>query len=310
MKFAVVLVTYNRLECLKIALKKYEMQTLVPAYLFVVNNASTDGTGEFLRQWVEKKNTAFEKVVMNVENNSGGAGGFALGVERALQTECDFLFLADDDAYAEENTLSELANAYARSCNQEEVSALCTAIFRYGKLDTTQRGHIHKTAYKVEFHVTTEAEYTEPFRVDTLSFVGAALKCEAVRRIGLPLKEYFIHFDDVEYSMRLARVGDIYCVPSSIMNHDTEETVKITWKNYYGLRNEIVSIKKHYPKRYYYFLILDKYIRLCSFAARILKNRTSGQIRMYKAAIRDAIVGCMGMSKEYKPGTDIEAMKP
>lgn len=308
MKFAVVLVTYNRLECLKIALKSYENQILLPSHIFVVNNASTDGTEEFLQQWAMEKYAPFEKEVINTQSNLGGAGGFARGIERALQTECDFLFLADDDAYAEENTLSELTNAYARSCNQEEVSALCTAIFRYGKLDATQRGHIHKTAYKVEFHATTEAEYTEPFRVDTLSFVGAALKCEAVRRIGLPLKEYFIHFDDVEYSMRLARVGDIYCVPSSIMNHDTEETVKITWKNYYSLRNEIFTLKIHYPRRYYYCAVILAYIKRCSLLARLLKKRTPAQAKMYRTAISDAMHGRLGMHEVYRPGVDIESI--
>ena len=44
MKIGVVLVTYNRLEKLKIALKSYEEQTVLPKYILVVNNNSNDGT--------------------------------------------------------------------------------------------------------------------------------------------------------------------------------------------------------------------------------------------------------------------------
>ena len=66
MKFAVVLVTYNRLECLKIALKRYENQILPPSHIFVINNASTDGTEEFLQQWAMEKNAPFEKEVINM----------------------------------------------------------------------------------------------------------------------------------------------------------------------------------------------------------------------------------------------------
>ena len=48
MKFGVVLVTYNRLDKLKIALECYEKQKYLPKNIIVVNNASTDGTKEFL----------------------------------------------------------------------------------------------------------------------------------------------------------------------------------------------------------------------------------------------------------------------
>lgn len=50
MQIGVVLVTFNRLEKLKIALESFENQTCSPKYLLVVNNASTDGTGDFLTQ--------------------------------------------------------------------------------------------------------------------------------------------------------------------------------------------------------------------------------------------------------------------
>lgn len=310
MKFAVVLVTYNRLECLKIALKRYENQILPPSHIFVINNASTDGTEEFLQQWAMEKNAPFEKEVINTQSNLGGAGGFALGIQKASQSECDFLFLADDDAYAEESALFELSNAYTNSRNKEKISALCTAIMRFGKLDITQRAHIKKTGLKVKFYATTEEEYcTEIFRVDVLSFVGGAIKREVVSKIGLPAKEYFIHFDDVEYSMRIAQVGDIYCVPASVMNHDTDETVKITWKNYYSLRNEILTIKSHYPRRYFYTAVLMAYIKRGSLLARLLKKRTPAQVKMYRAAISDAIHGFLGMHALYRPGVDIESIQ-
>ena len=50
-KIGCVVVTFNRLEKLKKALAAYEKQEMQPVYLIVVDNASTDGTDEFLRQW-------------------------------------------------------------------------------------------------------------------------------------------------------------------------------------------------------------------------------------------------------------------
>ena len=75
MNIAIVLVTFNRLEKLKIALKKYQEQTYLPKHLIVVDNCSTDGTREFLEQW-EKIEDKYEKHVLRLSTNTGGAGGF------------------------------------------------------------------------------------------------------------------------------------------------------------------------------------------------------------------------------------------
>ena len=46
-----VIVTFNRLEKLKKTLNIYARQSLLPLYLIVVNNASTDGTDKYLEEW-------------------------------------------------------------------------------------------------------------------------------------------------------------------------------------------------------------------------------------------------------------------
>ena len=55
MKIGVVIVTYNRLDKLKIALKSYENQKIKPKYILVVNNNSTDGTKEYLDSWKQEE---------------------------------------------------------------------------------------------------------------------------------------------------------------------------------------------------------------------------------------------------------------
>ena len=49
MKIGVILVTFNRLDKLKIALECYEKQTHKPEYIYVINNHSTDGTDAYLK---------------------------------------------------------------------------------------------------------------------------------------------------------------------------------------------------------------------------------------------------------------------
>ena len=51
MDIGVVLVTYNRKEKLIKALKSYDNQSYKMKFVLVVNNASTDGTKEYLELW-------------------------------------------------------------------------------------------------------------------------------------------------------------------------------------------------------------------------------------------------------------------
>ena len=98
MGVGVVLVTFNRLDKLKVALDKYDKQTLVPEYILVVDNHSNDGTKEYLEQWVGEE-AAYKKYVHTLSSNTGGAGGFYKGMEEAVKLDAEWIWLSDDDAY-------------------------------------------------------------------------------------------------------------------------------------------------------------------------------------------------------------------
>ena len=93
----------------------------------MIDNASNDGTKEYLDHWMQDKTEKYKKIVIHCEKNTGGSGGFSLGVEKGLKLDCDFLFLADDDAYAEPDMLENLEKGYL-SLPEKKISAICTAI--------------------------------------------------------------------------------------------------------------------------------------------------------------------------------------
>ena len=66
MRIGVVLVTFNRLNKLKIALESYNTQTYKPSYILVVNNNSTDGTTEYLEEW-KQTNQGYNKIVIRFQ---------------------------------------------------------------------------------------------------------------------------------------------------------------------------------------------------------------------------------------------------
>ena len=101
----VVILTYNRLNLLKIALCKVRKQSHKNIKILVVDNKSTDGTQDFLEK-EENIDTLY------LSENDGPAGGFHEGVKYlAEKTKVDYLWLMDDDFFPSEFCLEILLNA-------------------------------------------------------------------------------------------------------------------------------------------------------------------------------------------------------
>lgn len=237
----------------------------------------------------------------HIPENTGGSGGFSRGVEEGIKLDCDFLFLADDDAYAEPDVFEKLNRVY-QNLMDKRISALCTAILNHGRYEIGHRCRIKKRLFRVKKVSIDEAFYQEEyFPVNTLSFVGVAVKKDAAVHAGIPKKEYFIWNDDVEYSLRLLKEGHIYCIPSSVMHHDVIYNQSSSWKEYYGTRNWIDLIRNHYPKRYFYFVVIERYIKQCSFLAFLFRKRDKAFRKMSLEAIQDAVNSRLGKNEKYLP---------
>lgn len=302
MKIAIVLCTFNRMNCLKIALQRYENQTIKPDFMIIVNNASTDGTEEYLNVWKEKP-TSFEKIVIHNKQNLGGSGGFSVGVEEALKLDCDYMFLADDDAYAEPKVLEELhkADTYLNK-KQANIAALCTAIYNGSERELSHRCIVRQGLFNVKLDWIQEKAYLKNiFRVDIFTFVGACIKKSVVKKIGLPKSQYFIYYDDAEYCMRIRQYGEIYCVPNSIMHHDIGHDRRSSWKDYYDTRNWIDLVKSYFPKRNVFGTVVKMYIKRCSILAKLFRNRDRKHRYMCWIAIQDGLNGRLGIHESYNP---------
>lgn len=302
MKIGAVIVTFNRLEKLKNTLKCYSDQSIVPTCIIVVDNCSTDGTVEYLNEWVKVKDK-FEKKVIYLDKNTGGAGGFYTGMQAAMQEKIDWIWLSDDDAYPRKNALEELQK-YFNSLSletQQEISALCSAVYNDGKVHREHRNHIVVSKWKVTLEPSRLSEYEkEAFEVGTFSYVGALIKKETLEKIGLDEKDFFIYCDDLEHSIRVGRTGKIYCVPKSIIDHDTPpfKPTSVNWGRYYKKRNDLIMIKKNFPRRYFLLRFFRRYIA----DASIFSKNSNELKELMKEAYKDAWNNCLGVHEIYKPG--------
>ena len=208
-----VVVTWQRLELLRQALPAVLAQTEPPDAVVVVDNASTDGTAEV----VAAEHPDVDLLVLR--RNTGGAGGFAAGMQRALgEHAADHVWLLDDDTIPEPRALAALLEAWRACPGPAPALVASRTVWHDG------RDHPMNTPRRAPLSSRTQRAAAarigcEPVR--SASFVSVLVDGAAAREVGLPVADYFLWNDDFEYTTRLLRGRLGLRCPDSRVEHRT-----------------------------------------------------------------------------------------
>lgn len=238
---AAVIVTYNRSAKLMKVLDALDAQSQKPDWIFVVDNASTDDTAERVAERAASMPNLHH---ICLPKNIGGAGGFHEGMKAAYQAGAAYLWISDDDAYPEPDAIKQLLDAIQtfELDNGWRPSFACSRVewIDGSMCEMNTPGPV----WDWPRFLTPDKAWA---LVRSCSFVSVLIPRWAVAEHGLPISDYFIWFDDAEYTRRLARSYPGIFVPESRVIHDTPEnkgvnyglvTDKNLWKFEYGVRNE------------------------------------------------------------------------
>ena len=255
-----IIVTYNRKdllsECLT-AINSSQEKTDV----LVVDNNSTDGTKEMIENL--KPNFETKLIHINTGANLGGAGGYNYGVREAIKLSASaahkykYFYLMDDDTIIKPDALKVLIDT-AHKLNDEFGFLSSKALWKDGSICKTnvQRKAV---ARRINDFVSLLVE------VDYASFVSLLIKEEDAIALGLPIKEFFIWSDDLEYTRRFSRKNKSYLVNDSIVIHKCAENIgvditrekdlKRIERYKYIYRNDVYTFKKEGLRGYIFLFV-------------------------------------------------------
>lgn len=196
MRIVAVIVTYNRIALLKQCVKHLLMQS-VSCDILLVDNASTDGTRDWAKSVAE---TNRQLIYHNTGENLGGAGGFNAGVKWAAESGYTHIWLMDDDCLPEPDALEKLIEADRLLGGAEQYGFLSSVVlWTDGRECKMNRQKIKKSYYD-----RVEMLKHGMIQVEQATFVSLLIPAKTVMEVGLPIKEFFIWGDDIEYTRRIA----------------------------------------------------------------------------------------------------------
>ncbi len=233
-----VVVTHNRPDFLARCLQSIAAQTLPVRRTYLVDNSDSADTNAVVIR--EHKNLVYVRPGANL----GGAGGFHLGLRRAVEEGADGVWLLDDDCEPAPTALQILAEVWDAQKDKTRVGFVCSHV------EWTDGSACLMNIPAPTWDFLRDYSLASPvIRVASCSFVSALVPSSVVRDVGLPIRDFFIWCDDLEFTDRITRAGYTgLSALASRVTHRMAENEGVSferlsdanaWKYAYGARNAV-----------------------------------------------------------------------
>ncbi len=299
---AAVIVTYNRKALLLECLEAVFGQTCPVSKVILIDNASTDGTVDALREKGYLDDPRMD--LRQMSENTGGAGGFYEGLRIVRESEADWAWIMDDDPVPSPNCLETLLESLQILQKERkdggETSFLASSVFgengEYMNVPTVSSqtaDNGYMTWYSFLHRGMVE--------LDHATFVSLLINRKALEKCGLPCREFFLWGDDSEFTTRLTHYfGKAYMVGNSVAVHKRKNAVSLAYDfetdpkriamRHYIFRN-ISVIDRYYHKNGTLMTFLHLVKEVLAYPAKIFdklkRKRQSAKIRGYFEGLTD-----------------------
>lgn len=243
----VVVLNWQGRDHIRDCLRSTLAQTYEDARVIVVDNASTDGSREIVRDEFP------EATLVPLPENLHFARGTNAGVEEALRdSACAYVVTLNNDTRVEKDWLAALVEA-ARNPKVGVVAA---------KLLFMDTGRINSAGIMPTFDgsgvdrgwmLRDEGQFDHALDVFGASAGAALYRREVFHAVGLFDGDFVAYYEDLDLAWRARLAGwEARFAPGAIVHHkySASTSPRAVWKTYQGERNRIWNLVQNYPWRY------------------------------------------------------------
>ena len=245
MKLSVVIVNYNVRLLLEECIKSVENALDgIEGDIFVVDNNSSDGSVEYIRERFPKVH-----IIANKENL-----GFARANNQAIRmTDAEYILLLNPDTVVYENTLQGCLDFM--DANPEAGGVGVRMLTREGKVAPESRRAVPtpwvaflKMLGFTRRYYMSHLPWDKPGRIEVVSGAFCMLRHKALDQIGLLDEDFFMYGEDIDLSYRLLKGGwQNWYLPYDIIHYKGESTQKSSFRYVHVFYQAmLIFFRKHY----------------------------------------------------------------
>lgn len=298
-RIGVYICNYNGKDFTIGCINSVKEQTYEDVDIYVVDNASTDGS-------VEAINNIFSDVkIIKNEENIGGAGGFDRGLKDGLNRNYEYIVLLDNDVLLDQHVFY---NMYRYLENNKDVGIVGSKVMIMDLPDTIQdygdfldfKKYKEKNAYIMDKDSEKIPDINECDYVPTCCVM---VRKQALLEAGTMPADNFIYYDDIELSHKMKIRGwKVVALGNAKIWHKggfRKATIN-TFSRYYFLRNRLNFFAKYIDDseidNYVEQTLEDVFRQLYGFNSKNAKEML--ETTFY--AFDDFLHGVRGKADDYK----------
>jgi len=235
-KVFIIILNYNGLEVLKKCLTSVFKIDYPNFEIILIDNNSSDGS-------LEMAKANFSKAIfIKNEENLGFAAGNNVGIKFALERAADFILLLNSDAEVDKNFLTQLINNMAEN---EKIGIASPVIFdgetkevwfSGGYIDWWRMKTIHRRDIQTKNY----------FNTDFITGCAMLIRAAVFQKIGLLDENYFLYYEDADFSLKSSRAGfQNMVVSSSWVYHFEKSRKNLENKTYWLVVSGLIFFRKN-----------------------------------------------------------------
>jgi GT2 family glycosyltransferase len=246
--------------------------------VLVIDNGSTDGSGELIDDEFEWCDVTF------TDENLGYSAGMNVGIEAALEGGADYALLLNNDTIVEPDFLSPLVE----TVETHDHVAMVSSIVRFFDSGDIQSAGRYFRPFNVRAPHFREPQAERPYEVDCVSGAVTLLNMEFIRQVGGLEEAYFIGPDDVELGLRAQRRGwRVMISPESEIYHKHAATATsgTPFRDYHSTRGRLHLASRYLSARtriVFYALFLTRLVaKVAEWTAKRNRGMASANVRAF-----------------------------
>jgi len=290
MKISVIIVSYNVKYYLQQCLETlYNSAVGIEMEVFVVDNASTDGTQKYIKKTFPKEKFPTLTLLENSENLGFGKAN-NLGLR---ESKGEYILFINPDTMVGENCLKDCLDFFwhhsdagglgvrmlkpngafapeSRRGLPTPFTSLCKIL---GLSKMFPQSHVFG-----RYYMQYQNEWKEN-SIDVVSGAFMMIPHAVLNKVGGFDEDFFMYGEDIDLSYRIQKAGfQNYYLPTPILHYKGESTEKSSYRYVYVFYQAmLIFFDKHY-KHYGFFLSLPIKVSVFLFAMNTLLHKKIGSL--------------------------------